>query len=104
MKEVAVMMTMDCEPTKATSHPTATGPRNWEHGEAAVRGYWEAGKARGFPITYFVHPETTIGQPALFKQLEKEGACLGLHMHPWKYSVWRHNSEAFFRALWGSER
>lgn len=96
MKEVAVMMTMDCEPTKATSHPTATGPRSWEDGEAAVRGYWEAGKARGFPITYFIHPETAIGQPELFKQLEKEGACLGLHMHPWKYSVWRHNSNRFF--------
>lgn len=96
MKEVGVMMTMDCEPTTATSHPTATGPRDWEHGETAVRGYWEAGKARGFPITYFVHPETAIGQSSLFRQLEQEGACVGLHMHPWKYSVWRHNSKRYF--------
>ena len=73
MKEVGVMMTMDCEPTKATSHPTATGPRDWEHGETAVRGYWEAGKARGFPVTYFVHPETTIGQPALFNNWKRRG-------------------------------
>ena len=34
-----MVLTMDCEPTTATSHPAATGPAAWSAGEDAVRGY-----------------------------------------------------------------
>ena len=33
MQEIKVVLTMDCEPTTATSHPAATGPATWDAGE-----------------------------------------------------------------------
>ncbi len=95
MKEVRIVLTMDCEPTTATSHPTATGPRDWAHGERAIRGYFEIARSYGLPVTYFIHPETALAQAPMFKELAGQGACLGLHMHPWKYSVWRHQKERY---------
>jgi peptidoglycan/xylan/chitin deacetylase (PgdA/CDA1 family) len=95
MKEINILLTMDCEPTLATTHAQATGPRDWAHGERAVRGYFNIGKRYGFPASYFVHPETVLGQPDVFADLETQGACLGLHMHPWKYSMWRYEQKRF---------
>lgn len=95
MKEISIVITMDCEPTKATSHPAATGPVDWELGERAVEGYAAIARSYGFPITYFVHPETAIAQADVFRGLEARGACLGLHMHPWKYSLWKHQGTRY---------
>jgi hypothetical protein len=95
MKSVHVFMTMDCEPTTATTHPEATGPRDWAHGERAVRGWWKLAQEHGYPVTFFIHPETAIGQAKLWRELEAEGACLGLHMHPWKYSMWKHGGKRY---------
>ena len=95
MDEVKVVLTMDCEPTTATSHPAATGPATWAAGEDAVRGYVEIAAEYGLPVTLFVHPEAAVAQPAMFRELETRGACLGLHMHPWKYSFWRHNGQRY---------
>jgi hypothetical protein len=86
MDKVNVVVTMDCEPTLETTHPTATGPRDFAQSERAITGYFEIAKSYGFPVTYFVHPETIIAQADLFKDLKSQGACIGLHMHPWKYS------------------
>lgn len=96
MKSVNVVLTMDCEPTTSTSDPTASGPRDWAQGERAIRGYVEIGRKYGFPVSFFIHPETAIAQRELFKELESEGACLGLHVHPWKYSLWRHGGKRYF--------
>ena len=90
MQEINVVLTMDCEPTTATSHPAATGPATWSAGEDAVRGYVEIAEGYGLPVTLFVHPEAAVAQSTMFRELEHNGACLGLHMHPWKYSLWRH--------------
>lgn len=95
MKEIRIVLTMDCEPTTATSHPTATGPRDWAHGERAICGYFDIAKSYGLPVTYFVHPETALAQGAMLNGLAAQGACLGLHMHPWKYAVWRHQGRRF---------
>lgn len=95
MKDIRIVLTMDCEPTTATSHPTATGPRDWAHGERAIRGYAEIARSHGFPVTFFVHPEAALAQGAVFNELASQGACLGLHMHPWKYSVWRHQGRRY---------
>lgn len=95
MKTIGIMMTMDCEPTTATTHPAATGPRDWSHGERAARGYWDIGKAHDIPVTYFLHPEVAIAQADVFRELEAQGACLGLHMHPWKFSMWRYNGTKY---------
>lgn len=96
MKEVNVVLTMDCEPTTSTSDKSASGPKDWAHGERAVRGYVGLGRKHGFPVSFFIHPETAIAQTAFFRELEDDGACLGLHVHPWKYSKWRHGGKRFF--------
>ena len=87
---IKVVVTMDVEPTTATTHPTATGPAEWGLGERAVCGYADIAGELGFPVTYFVHPEAAVAQADVFDRLRSEGACLGLHMHAWKYSMWRH--------------
>jgi len=87
---------MDCEPTTATSHPAATGPANWSAGEDAVLGYVEVAARYELPVTFFVHPEAAVAQAAMFRDLERNGACLGLHMHPWKYALWRHQGRKYF--------
>jgi hypothetical protein len=96
MREITIVLTMDCEPTTATSHPAATGPASWDAGEAAVRGFAQVAREYGLPITLFVHPEAAVAQAAMFQEIEGHGACLGLHMHPWKYSLWRHQGRRFF--------
>jgi hypothetical protein len=100
MREINVVITMDCEPTKETTNPKATGPRDFAHSERAITGYFEIAKSYGFPVTYFVHPETMIVQHDIFRDLKAQGACVGLHMHPWKYSQWRYGGERF-RAHYG---
>ena len=95
MQEFKVVLTMDCEPTTATSHPAATGPATWGAGEDAVRGYVEIAARYDLPVTLFVHPEAAVAQSAMFREFERNGACLGLHMHPWKYSLWRHGGRRY---------
>ena len=96
MQKINVVLTMDCEPTTATTHPTATEPTNWSAGEDAVLGYVEIAAQYRLPVTFFVHPEAAVAQAAMFRELERNGACLGLHMHPWKYSLWRHQGQKYF--------
>jgi hypothetical protein len=95
MTEIKIVITMDCEPSKATTHPGATGPSDWDLGARAVNGYAEIADVYGFPVTYFLHPETAVAQSAIFRSLESKGACLGLHMHPWKYSMWRYQGKEY---------
>jgi hypothetical protein len=85
-----IVLTMDCEPTTASTHGSATGPSDWAFGERAVTGYASIARSYGWPVSYFVHPETAQAQPDLFLDQERGGAHLGLHVHPWKYSMSRH--------------
>lgn len=101
MKTIKVLLTMDCEPTTATSHRAATGPADWQMGERAVRGYAKIAAEYNLPVTYFVHPEAAVAQAKLFCELESNGACLGLHMHPWKYSLWRHQGRKYMAHMGG---
>ena len=101
MKEIRILLTMDCEPTIATNSPRASGPADWAQGERAVKGYFNIAQSYGFPVTYFLHPEAAIAQADLFKKFADRGACLGLHMHPWKYSMWRHGSQKYFEDYGG---
>jgi peptidoglycan/xylan/chitin deacetylase (PgdA/CDA1 family) len=94
--DIKIVLTIDCEPTIASSHPNATGPVDWRAGEDAVRGYVGIAARYGLPVTLFIHPEAAVAQSALFRELEQKGACLGLHMHPWKYSLWRHQGRKYF--------
>jgi hypothetical protein len=101
MKDIYVVITMDCEPTKATTHASASGPPDFSLSEKAIRGYNRIAVGYGFPVTFFVHPETAMGQPQLFKELESKGACLGLHMHPWKFSLWKHGGRRYMAHFGG---
>jgi hypothetical protein len=72
-----VVLTMDCEPTTATSHPAATGPANWSAGEDAVLEYVEIAAQYGLPVTFFVHPEAAVAQAAMICRQSRQmgGGC-----------------------------
>lgn len=85
MDEIYVAITMDCERDRLATHPNASGPMDFEASAGYVRAYFDLAAAHGFPVSFFLHPEVAEGQAALFLELEREGACLGLHLHPWKF-------------------
>lgn len=83
------------------THGSSTGPDTWDLGERAVSGFAAIGKEYGFPVSYFIHPETAVEQAALFTRQEQYGACLGLHIHPWKYSMTTHNGRKYLEHYGG---
>ena len=86
MKKIYVVPTMDVEPLKGDTHPTATGPETWEQSEKFIRGYAEQADKYGYPVSYFIHPEVAVAQSVLFEELNKNGHCVDcLHLHPWKF-------------------
>lgn len=85
MNEIYVAISMDCERGRKFTHPNASGPTDFEASERYVRAYAELAGAYGFPVSFFLHPEVAEGQSDLFLELEERGACLGLHLHPWKF-------------------
>ena len=92
---VYVLLTMDCESAKldVTSYGaemSSTGPADYEESERSIRGYFETARSYGFPVTLFVHPEVAVGQPDLLLELQVDGACLGLHLHPYKFAGGRY--------------
>lgn len=95
MKEIKVVVTMDCEPKKSAAHPEATGPGEWPLGQRAVEGYAAIARRYGLPVTFFVHPETAVEQAAVYRRLRDDGACLGLHMHAWKFALSYHNGQRY---------
>lgn len=101
MKHLHVAITMDCEPLKTGTHASATGPDTWELGERAVRGFKRIAADFGLPVSYFVHPEAALAQSRLLLELRDQGACLGLHMHPWKYSMSRHDGRRYLDHMGG---
>lgn len=95
MTDVAIAITMDCEPAVSTTHGSATGPVDFAMSERAILGYFDIAASYGFPVSYFVHPETLQAQPDLFRELTARGACLGLHIHPWKYGQGLHGGRRY---------
>lgn len=85
MDEIYIAITMDCERDRNFTQPNASGPRDFAASEQYVRSYFDLAGAYGFPVSFFLHPEVAEGQSELFLELEERGACLGLHLHPWKF-------------------
>ena len=85
MKDIYVLVTMDVEVPRQS--PKASGPEDWESSEAYIRGYVEVAAAHGYPVSFFLHPETACRHVALFDELHAaRGAFVdGLHLHPWKF-------------------
>lgn len=86
MDEIYVLVTMDVEPALPADRPAAsTGPLNYEDSRRFIRGYSDIAGEFGCPVTYMIHPEAAAAHPDLFHEEEARGACLGLHLHPWKF-------------------
>lgn len=90
MDEIYIAISMDCERGREFTHPDASGPKDFAASERYVRAYTELAGAYGFPVSFFLHPEVAEGQVELFLELEEAGACLGLHLHPWKFGDGRY--------------
>ena len=80
MQEIKLVLTMDCEPTTATSHQR---PRGQPHGAQARTGLRlrEIAAQYGLPVTLFVHPEGGRAI-AMFRELERgalASACTCTH-------------------------
>jgi hypothetical protein len=88
MDRIYVLITMDVEPALAaeTRPDGASGPLDYESSERFIRGYVRRAAERGFPVSFMIHPEVTAHHAGLFHELEAGGACLGLHIHPWKFA------------------
>ena len=94
-RQVFVILTMDCEPALFECSPLAirlsgSGPADHEEGEQSIRGYVEAARVEGYPVTLFAHPEVAVAQSKLLRELQGEGACLGMHLHPYKFDPERY--------------
>ena len=88
-RDVLVLFTMDCEPARddVSSHAlrmSASGPRDYAESAASIDAYCRGLMSRGFPVTLFLHPEVAEAHADLVLALEADGACLGLHLHPYK--------------------
>lgn len=93
MKEIFVLVTMDVEPALPKDRPAAsTGPMNYADSARFIEGYSETAAGFGYPVSFMIHPEVTAEHRELFDQLEHEGACLGLHLHPWKFAEGRYKA------------
>jgi hypothetical protein len=91
LKDVFVLFTMDCEPAKIDTMPYASrmsgsGPSDYLESERSIRGYVGEIERYGFPTTLFLHPEVAVRHQELILELQGQGACLGLHLHPYKLS------------------
>lgn len=85
MKEVNIVVTMDCERPVSETHPSASGPPDLEKAELWTRAYADIAGRYGFPVTFFVHPEVATAQASMFREMEAKGHCLGLHLHAWRF-------------------
>lgn len=87
MDRIHVVISMDCEPVRAKEAVSAatSGPTSYEDSARFITGYWDHAARYGFPVSFFVHPEAAVAHPRLFLDLEAKGACLGLHLHPYKF-------------------
>lgn len=88
MQTINILVTMDVEPPlpEGTRPEGASGPKSWDDSARYIKGYTAIAARHDLPVTFFLHPEVTHAHAELFHQLEAEGACLGLHLHPWKFS------------------
>ncbi len=93
--DIYVVLTMDCEPALFECSPLAiklsgTGPATHEEGESSIRAYVEAADRERYPVTLFAHPEVAVAQTGLLLELQNAGACLGMHLHPYKFDPVRY--------------
>jgi peptidoglycan/xylan/chitin deacetylase (PgdA/CDA1 family) len=88
MTDIHIVTTMDVEPVLPDGRGAdgASGPPSYAFSERAIAGYARIAAQHGYPVTFLIHPEATHAHADLFRELEAAGACLGLHLHPWKFA------------------
>ena len=93
-KLIDIVVTMDCEPTRPPERAGAatSGPYSYADSERFIAGYAKLAGEYGFPVSFFIHPEAAFAHRALFPALERAGATLGLHIHPYKYDPLRYRA------------
>jgi len=72
---------------------SGSGPRDYAESETAIRAYTTLAKECGFPCTIFAHPEVAVKHRDLLLELQSQGACLGLHLHPYKFGDGRYRKD-----------
>jgi peptidoglycan/xylan/chitin deacetylase (PgdA/CDA1 family) len=70
-----------------------SGPRDYLESESSIRAYTSLARDRDFPTTIFAHPEVARNHRELLLELEGQGACLGLHLHPYKLGDGRYRED-----------
>ena len=93
MKKIHIVVTMDCERPNTQTHESASGPPDYATSAVWTRAYAGIAGQYGWPVTFFIHPESAQNQTALFHDLERHGHCLALHLHPWRYNAARYPAE-----------
>lgn len=88
--QVSIMFTMDCEPAHSDVTPYArqmsgSGPSDYEESASSIQAFVNSVQARGYPVTLFLHPKVAVQHTQLCLDLQAQGACLGLHLHPYKF-------------------
>jgi hypothetical protein len=96
--QLFLLLTMDCETARKdiTGHAASmspSGPRDYVASERSIRGYASVASAYGFPLTLFVHPEVAAAHRELLLELQSQGHCLGLHLHPYKFANGRYTED-----------
>jgi peptidoglycan/xylan/chitin deacetylase (PgdA/CDA1 family) len=94
MDKIYIAVTMDCEPVRSAVGATQTtsGPLTYEDSARFIDGFAGYAQQNGFPVSFFIHPEVAQAHPQLFLDWEQKGACLGLHIHPYKINRTRYRS------------
>lgn len=94
MDKIYVVVTMDCEPVRDAGGATqaTSGPFSYDDSARFIRGFTAQTAASQFPVSFFIHPEAAAAHPEVFLELEQDGACLGLHIHPYKIQRTRYRS------------
>ncbi len=90
MKRIYILITLDVEPERIENH--WDGPEDIELSGRSIEALFRLATDRGYPVSFFIHPEMAHMQRGLFRRLKKEGACLGLHIHATKfqYPLWEY--------------
>ena len=87
MQEIKIVVTMDCERPTADTDPVASGSPNFQMVEIWTRTYAKIAAEYGWPVTFFVHPETGCRAGGYVPRIESAGHCLGLHIHAWRFDL-----------------
>ena len=90
---ILIVLTLDCERPTAETDVLASGPPDRAAARQWTRSFEELCNSHGYPVTYFIHPELADTDADEFLEFEANGACLGLHLHPWRQDFERYPFE-----------